>query len=106
MDKNKCPKKNFSKNCLKNAYIIHFGLFYIIVYYLYFLFIYVVLDEDEKSSLSIVVLTQNIRCNIIPKIKSIIHVIINGVLYIYDIMYPTNIVIITSTIAILNIRYE
>ena len=60
----------------------------------------------EKISLSIVVLTQNIRCNKIPKIKSITQVLINEVLYIYDIMYASMIVNITSTIAILNIRYE
>ena len=53
-----------------------------------------------------VVLTQNNRCKTIPKIKSITQVKTNELLYARDIKYPTTIVMITSTIAILYMRYE
>jgi hypothetical protein len=53
-----------------------------------------------------VVLTQNNRCKIIPRIKSITQVKTNEDLYARDKKYPATIVIITSTIAILKIRYE
>jgi len=53
-----------------------------------------------------VVLTQNKRCKTIPRIKSITQVKTNEDLYARDKKYPATIVIITSTIAILKIRYE
>ena len=57
-----------------------------------------------NNNLSIVVLTQNILCNIIPVTKNIIVVIIKDKLNILDIKYATIIVSATSTIAIFAMR--
>lgn len=59
-----------------------------------------------NKNLSIVVRTQNILCNIMPKTNNAINVYKNGVLNMSDNIYAPTIVIITSATAILNILYE
>ena len=60
--------------------------------------------QFPNKNLSIVVLTQKIRCNIIPKINKKILVLIKEIFKKLDIIKAPINVIITSAIAILKIR--